>query len=457
MKTRIIILLFVAGLYIPAFSQNNQAVTDVNTPLHLLQPDYPVPYVPLKTEDISAVINRIFLYLETSSPAKLIDNQTKNEITDLTAINRNTVFQPGVFRLISYEWGVAYGAMLLAGEITGDPKFTDYTSKRMNLISSMAQYFKTNSITEQTGNNPVRSVLNPRALDDAGSMCAAMIKTYNTTKNQALRPLIDNYISFISTKQQRLADGTLSRNRPLANALWLDDLYMSVPALAQMGKLTGDRKYFDDAAKQVVQFSQRMFNKSQGLYMHGWIQEMNVHPEFYWARCNGWALLTITELLDVLPTDHPSRPAILDLLKAHIRGLVTYQSGKGFWHQLIDRNDSYLETSATAIFTYCIAHSINKGWIDAAAHGPMAVAGWNAVRTKVNAQGQVEGTCVGTGMAFDPMFYYNRPVNVAAAHGYGPMIMAGAEMIKLSNNYQIVINDAAIIFYPTGTEWKNFR
>jgi unsaturated rhamnogalacturonyl hydrolase len=457
MKTRIIILLFVAGLYIPAFSQNNQAVTDVNTPLHLLQPDYPVPYVPLKTEDISAVINRIFLYLETSSPAKLIDNQTKNEITDLTAINRNTVFQPGVFRLISYEWGVAYGAMLLAGEITGDPKFTDYTSKRMNLISSMAQYFKTNSITEQTGNNPVRSVLNPRALDDAGSMCAAMIKTYNTTKNQALRPLIDNYISFISTKQQRLADGTLSRNRPLANALWLDDLYMSVPALAQMGKLTGDRKYFDDAAKQVVQFSQRMFNKSKGLYMHGWIQEMNVHPEFYWARCNGWALLTITELLDVLPTDHPSRPAILDLLKAHIRGLATYQSGKGFWHQLIDRNDSYLETSATAIFTYCIAHSINKGWIDAAAHGPMAVAGWNAVQTKVNALGQVEGTCVGTGMAFDPMFYYNRPVNVAAAHGYGPMIMAGAEMIKLSNNYQIVINDAAIIFYPTGTEWKNFR
>jgi rhamnogalacturonyl hydrolase YesR len=96
------------------------------------------------------------------------------------------------------------------------------------------------------------------------------------------------------------------------------------------------------------------------------------------------------------------------------------------WHQLIDRNDSYLETSATAIFTYCIAHGINKGWIDARAFGPAAALGWNAVQTKVNELGQVEGTCVGTGMAFDPAFYYHRPVNVAAAHGYGPVILAGA-------------------------------
>jgi hypothetical protein len=55
------------------------------------------------------------------------------------------------------------------------------------------------------------------------------------------------------------------------------------------------------------------------------------------------------------------------------------------------------------------------------------------------------------------VFYYNRPVNVAAAHGYGPVIMAGAEMISLAKKYQIVINDSAIIFYPLGADWKNYR
>jgi rhamnogalacturonyl hydrolase YesR len=458
MKTKIIILMLVAGFSTRAISQQTtqQKITDSNTALHALQPDYPVPYGPQKAEDITAVLNRLFVYLDASTPAKVIDRQSKTEINDLSKLTPGAIFEPGVFRLISYEWGVAYGAMLLAGEATLDPKFAGYTTKRMDLIATVAKYFKENQ-AEQQGNNPVRSVLDPRALDDAGSMCAAMIKTYSISKNQNLRPFIDNYIDYITNKQQRLADGTLSRNRPLPNALWLDDLYMSVPALAQMGKLTGEKKYFDDACKQILQFSQRMFNKEKGLYMHGWIQDMNPHPEFHWARCNGWALLAMSELLDVLPSDHQSKNQILEQFREQIKGVASYQSGTGFWHQLIDRNDSYYETSATAIFTYCAAHGINKGWLDAQAYGPMAVLGWNAVQTKVNAQGQVEGTCVGTGMAFDPAFYYNRPVNVAAAHGYGPAIMAGAEMLKLMKNYQIIINDSAVMFYPVGTDWKQYR
>ena len=412
----VLLVIFSYAVGITAISQvAPRKVTDSNTALHLLPPDYPVPYGPAKAEDITIVLNRIYTYMDASTPAKVIDRQTKTEITDMSKLTAGSVFEPGVFRLISYEWGVAYGAMLSASEATGDPKFKEYTIKRMNLIGDVAQYFKSAPAGSQQSNNPVRSVLDPRALDDAGSMCAAMIKTLNSGGKPALRSYIDNYINYISNKQFRLADGTLARNRPLPNTLWLDDLYMSVPALAQMGKLTGDKKYFDDAVKQVMQFSQRMFNKENRLYMHGWVQDMNPHPEFYWARCNGWALLAMTELLDVLPEDHPGRPLLLTHLQNHIRGIAHLQSGNGFWHQLLDRNDSYPETSATAIYTYCIAHSINKGWIDAQAHGPMAVLGWNAVQTKVNAKGEVEGTCVGTGMAFDPAFYYNRPVNVAAA------------------------------------------
>ena len=443
-------------LALNAHAQNLPAkITDSNTPLHLLQPNYPVPYGPAKVEDIVSVLNRIYNFLDGSTPAKLVNRQTKTEITDISKLTPESVFEPGVFRLISYEWGVTYGAMLMASEATTDPKFKEYTVKRMNFIGDVSLYFST--VKNQQSTSPVRSVLDPHALDDAGSMCAAMIKTINSGGNQSLRTCVDNYISYISNKQFRLSDGTLARNRPLPNTLWLDDLYMSVPALAQMGKLTGNNDYLDNAVKQVLQFSQRMFNKSHGLYMHGWVQEMAVHPEFYWARCNGWAMLSMTELLDVLPPKYPGRNEILDQLKAQIRGIADLQSGSGFWHQLLNRNDSYLETSATAIYTYCIAHAINKGWIDAQAHGPMAVLGWNAVATKVNNKGEVEGTCVGTGLSFDPAFYYNRPVNVAAAHGYGPVIMAGSEMIKLLKNYQVVINDAAVMFYPIGTDWKNYR
>ncbi len=452
-KTYFLTFILISFALTAARPQKSPAkVTDSNTALHALQPDYSVPYGPQKSEEIKTVLNRILSYLDESTPAGITDKLSKKRIGDISNLSENSIFEPGVFRLISYEWGVTYGAMLKATEATGEPGFKDYTLKRMQLIGSVAQYFKT-AMANNPEATPVRSVLDPRALDDAGSMCAAMIKTYQVNKDQTLRPFIDNYIRYISKGQYRLDDGTLARNRPLPNTLWLDDLYMSVPALAQMGKLTGDRGYFDDACKQILQFSQHMFNEDSGLFMHGWVLGMEPHPEFYWARCNGWALLAITELLDALPPAHPARNKILNRYNAHIKGIVPYQSGSGLWHQLIDRNDSYLETSASAIFTYCIAHGINNGWLDPQAYGPAAVLGWNAVQTKVNDLGQVEGTCVGTGMAFDPAFYYHRPVNVAAAHGYGPVIMAGAEMLNLLKNYQIVINDSAVMFYETGTDW----
>ena len=80
-------------------------------------------------------------------------------------------------------------------------------------------------------------------------------------------------------------------------------------------------------------------------------------------------------------------------------------------------------------------------------YGPVATLGWNAVSTKINQRGEVEGTCVGTGKAFDPAFYYSRPTSVFAAHGYGPAIWAGAEMIQLLNNLFPRMNDNAVQFY----------
>lgn len=424
------------------FSQSK--TNDVVTPLHALQPDYPVPYGVPTQESIAETLNRIYNYLEVSTPARLINRSTQKEVAYNGNVDTNTVLQPGDFRLTSYEWGVTYAGMLRAAEATGDGRYSDYTKTRLLFLAHAAPAFKQLYTQYPKPNNPLRQVIDPHALDDAGAVCAAMIKALRSGGADDLRPQIDFYINYIATKEFRLPDGTLARNRPQKNTLWLDDLFMSVPALAQMGKLTGDHKYYDDAIKQILQFSQRMFNKEKGVYMHGWVEAMAVHPQFHWARANGWALMAMTELLDVLPANYARRNEVMAQLKLLINGLVKYQSGQGFWHQLLDRNDSYLETSATEIYTYCIAKAINNGWIDPLTYGPMCLLGWNAVSTKVNAKGGVEGTCVGTGMAFDPAFYYYRPTNVYAAHGYGPVLLAGAEVMLMLKKYNFKIDDSSV-------------
>ncbi|PRY55339.1 rhamnogalacturonyl hydrolase YesR [Arcticibacter pallidicorallinus] len=431
-----------------AFGQVQPTGNDVTTPLHLLKPDYPVKYGETKPQDIKIVLDRLYTYVDAATPMQLINKASGEVVHNLKKADQNSIFKQGDFRLISYEWGVTYTGMLLAGQVTGDKKFSEYTAKRVDFISEVASNYRPLFKTNPKAETPVRSVLDPHALDDAGSMCAAIIKTsMSGSLKSEVRPLIDNYINYIMTREFRLTDGTLARNRPQPNTLWLDDLYMSLPALVQMGKLTGETKYFDEAVKQFELFSGRMYNKENGLYMHGWVQDMNPHPQFHWARANGWALLTKIELLDALPDGYAGREKISGQLKTHIKALASLQHGTGFWHQLLDKNDSYLETSATAIYAYCIAHAVNKGWLDVKAYGPMALLAWNAVSSKVNARGQVEGTCVGTGMGFDPAFYYYRPVNNYAAHGYGPVLLAGAEMIRLLQNHPYEVNDSSIQIY----------
>lgn len=440
------ILLFFLILLMISSSFAQVPQTDATTPLHQLKPNYPMPYGIPKDEEVLAVINRVYDYLNATTPTGFINEKSGIPVTDLSKIDADTILARGDFRIVSYEWGVTYAGMLLANQVTNDPKYKDYVEKRLTFIADSADKFKhtASKYSDWEAKMPLRNLIAPRALDDVGAMCAAMIKAKRGGSKANLQPIIDTAIDHILNKQYRLKDRTLARNRPQPNTLWLDDMFMSLPAIVQMGKLTGDKKYFDEAAEQVLSFEKKMFNPQLNVFMHGWAEGMSDHPEFHWARANGWAFMTLAEILDVLPENHPNRAKLLNLFQRHAKGLAAYQSGTGFWHQLLDKNDSYLETSATAIYAYAYARGVNRGWLDKKAFAPMTLLAWNAVSSKVNQKGQVEGTCVGTGMAFDPAFYYFRPTSPFAAHGYGPVLLAGAEVLQMLKNYKFEINDSSV-------------
>ena len=431
-----------------------QQVNDSNTPLHLLKPAYRVGYGVATADSVKAVIDRVLTYIERETPAVLVDQRSGRPVSRFEDMTADTRLQPGGFRLTSYEWGVTYSGALAAYEATGDVRYRDYVRRRHQLLAEMAPYFQKIYAKNKQIDGNVRRVIDPHALDDAGAVCSSMLKAMPTVFADAdptLRRLLDerirHYADYIMNKEYRLADGTFARIRPQKNTVWLDDMFMGIPAVAQMGVYTGDAKYFDEAARQVLQFAQRMWVPGKNLFRHGWVESMEPHPAYHWGRANGWAILTLCEVLDVLPADHPQRAAIMELLRAHARGLAAVQHHDGFWHQLLDRPDTYLEASATAIYTYCLAHAVNRGWIDAKVYGPVAQLGWHAVASAVNARGQVERVCVGTGMGFDPAFYAYRPTHVMAAHGYGPVLWAGAEMLQLLRRQHPKMNDSAVWFY----------
>jgi unsaturated rhamnogalacturonyl hydrolase len=456
-KTTIFSLIILANSAL-SFAQNaSKQVTDSNTPMYLIPPDYPVPYGIPDSSSVKSAIDRIYNFLNSCTPTQLKNKLTGNYITDFSKPDTSAIIEAGTFRLTSYEWGVTYGAMLKASEVTGNSKYADYTKLHLDFLMKCYNYYKILWDKGFKERNPFARIIEPKALDDCGALSCSFIKEERQISKDDYTPIIKTGVDFIRTKEHRLADGTLARMRPQANTVWLDDMYMGIPCMAQMGALTGESVYYDEAATQILKFAEKMFVPEKGLFRHGWVEGMATHPSFHWGRANGWAILTLCEVLDVLPKDHKNRDKILELFRTHAENIAKYQSSDGFWHQLIDRNDSYEETSATAIFTYCLAHGINKGWLDAKALGPQAILGWNALSTKINASGQVEGTCVGTGMGFDPAFYYYRPVRALAAHGYGPAILAASETLLLLKNYQIVINETSVMLYNKSEDWKNLQ
>ncbi len=430
-------LIGLAALALASCAQKQDAaeeveINDSTTPLHLLQPDYKTPYGKLSADTVKADIDRVFAYIDAVTPAKMTDGKVNQ----------------GTYRLTSYEWGVMYDALLDAAAITGDKRYSDYVSDRIGFLAREADNFQ-GDINED---GQLRQVKNPLTLDDAGAMAGAWMRAAMADSTLNIAPYIEQYWKIVEETPVHLPDGTIARNRPHYNAVWLDDMFMALPSMAVRSQYANDPKQIDEAANIATGFFKRMWMPKKNIFRHGYVEGAGSQPSMAWGRANGWAILTMCQLLDFLPENHPKRAEILDIYRKHAAGLAELQGIDGFWHQLLDRPETYNETSATAIFAYALAHGINEGWLDATTYGPVAQLAWEAVSSKINAKGEVEDVCVGTGMGFEPAYYAYRPVSVKAAHGYGPAIWAGAEMIKLLNTYYPYVNDSAVHYYKVDPE-----
>ena len=395
--------------------------------------DYTVP-----TEaEIKATLDLIRGYFERSTPYQIIDRTTGTPITDLSKPIRTAAVdtRTGEFNEWTYSVGVVLAGMLQVTEVTGDARFEAYTFKNFDFIFDHLDYFRRQAKEFGQAGGYAR-LMDMRELDHCGAIGAALVKAMARKPDPRYREGITLTDEHIAKRQKRLADGTLVRPRPVPTALWIDDAYMSIPFLAQMGKLTGERRYFDDAARQVIGMSERTFDRSKGLYDHSWFEHEPNDVRFFWGRGAGWMLMAMAELLTVMPADHPDRARVLEQFQRSVQGVSAYQSGTGMWHQLVDKPDSYLESSATAMYTFAVARGVNRGWISSS-YAPIAQTGWRALQQRVQPDGRIDGICVGTTAAHDMVYYYNRPTELGAMQGYGPALMAGAEVLTMLRHHEI--------------------
>ena len=333
----------------------------------------------------------------------------------------------------NYFMGVVLSGMMRTAEATNQSKYREYVLKNFAFIFNHLDYFRDQWEIQQIPRASFYRVFRMNMLDDCGAMGSALAEAYQAERDPRYLRMLQRIGNYIRKVQLRLADGTLARPDPRYMTLWADDLYMSVPFLVRMAEIANDPRYSEDAISQVMGFAKRLVDPGTGLLKHAWFSDSVERSVAAWGRANGWAVMAQVELLSHLLPSHSLKDSLLGTLRRHLTAIARYQSEGGLWHQVLDRPDSYLETSCSAMFCYGLARAVNRGWLDQsfAQHARRA---WRSIASRVRPDGQIEGICRGTEVGFTMQYYFERPTPLNDTRGIGAVLLAGAEMIWLEGD-----------------------
>jgi hypothetical protein len=184
-------------------------------------------------------------------------------------------------------------------------------------------------------------------------------------------------------------NGELREFMPLHGG-WSDSLFMDVPVLAMAGALTGERRYFDMAARHHA-FMQQIVRRPDGLYRH------QMSAEAAWGRGNAFPALGLALTLSQFPKEHPDYPHLLASYRTHMAALARFQDENGMWRNVIDRPGAYPEYSATAMIATAMLRGIRNGWIDRETYEPLVQKAWTAILARTSADGLLVDVCESTG------------------------------------------------------------
>jgi rhamnogalacturonyl hydrolase YesR len=387
------------------------------------------------------ILRRVAGHVINNTTYDFVDEVTGEtfDSTEGLAVNGNIKIR-SQYNYWQYPNGVIHHAMMELHDFLGDEHYRDYPIANYDFFFANTDFLKR---MYDAGHRKWDFHLFFRMfkLDDCGALAAGLIDVLPYDSRPAYVDYIKRTAQLAMEERYRLEDGTWAKRNPYDATIWLDDLYMGVPFLAKMGQWTGEDKYFDFAVKQVLQFDSYLYEPANGLYYHNYYTDLGRPGIAHWSRANGWCILAKIGLLEHLPEDHSGRAAILKSLDRQVVGLSRHQSGSGLWRQLLDKADSYEETSGSAMFTYAIAKGVNEGWLDYRYYR-VALEGWRGLLTQIDKNGAILGVCEQTPTSDDLVFYYNKPTPYNEFHGTGALILAGIEIIKLKEQRRILRESA---------------
>ncbi len=316
-----------------------------------------------------------------------------------------------------------YG-LLLAEAATGRRDYRQYFIKNMKNMLDYYDYAVYDAAVFGESSMLQRGT-SLEDLDSIGTMGMNFIEYYNLTQDEKAIAVIKKLEHAMMTQIPRFSDGTFRR----PSTMWADDTFMSCPFLVRLARLFDKEEYYDELKRQLEGFRKRLFMKDKKLYSHIFFPETGLMNRIPWGRGNGWILFTLTEILLHLPHNHRHYEFFCGMLREFAEGISAHQDANGMWHQVLDRPDSYAETSSTAMFVLGLARGVRLNILERGQYGTAIRRGMDALlRYCIDKHGNVYGVCKGSGCSMQAEYYMNLETAFNDDHGTGIILAALSEI-----------------------------
>lgn len=170
---------------------------------------------------------------------------------------------------------------------------------------------------------------------------------------------------------------------------WSDGLYMVMPVMTKLYKITGNNRYLDKLYEYIIYSDSIMYDDQEGLYYR---DAKYVYPKHkslngkkdFWSRGDGWVLAGLAKVLKDVPADYKHRDFFIDKFQRMAKAVAAIQQPQGYWtRSMMDPEHAPgAETSGTAFFTYGLIWGVNNGYLDRATYMPTIQKAWSYLRDK---------------------------------------------------------------------------
>ncbi len=216
---------------------------------------------------------------------------------------------------------------------------------------------------------------------------------------------------------------------------WADGLYMVMPVMTKLYKVTGNPLYLDKLNEYFIYAKSIMYDLQTKLfyrdakYIYPNHKSANGEKDF-WARGDGWVFAGLAKVLKDIPKDSKYRTLFLVHYLDMAKSIVKCQQPNGYWtRSMLDpQHAPGPETSGTAFFTYGLLWGINNGYLKEKTYLPAALKGWQYLSTvALQSDGRI-GYVQPIGEKAIPGQVVD--ANSTANFGVGAFLMAASEMVR---------------------------